>query len=90
MTAKTYGQVLLDAMEQETDFNRSAIAQLSLVSDATFERCARAVILEFVRRVEFKASEIVASGDFEDPPYTYSVTTAEAFDMLHSELQEAK
>lgn len=85
MNAKTYGQVLLDEMENGTEFDR-----LSLVSDATFERCARTVILEFVRRVEELQEEIADSGDYDDAPNIYHETKPMAFDQLSTELKEAK
>lgn len=83
MNAKTYGQVLLDEMENGTEFER-----LSLVRDETMERCARAVILEFVRRVEDESLKISYSdiqGEADADCWHLS-----AFRKLAAELKEAK
>ena len=87
MNAKNYGQVLRDDMDNGTEFDR-----LSLVSDATFERCARAVILEFVRRVEERAEELERIGENK---HEWGVTEDwsnlfDAFEQLSKEIKEAK
>ena len=81
MNAKTYGQVLLDEMENGTEFER-----LSLVRDETMERCARAVILEFVMRVEERAQSF---SDDSDIPIWAVNTYEKAFLQLSTELKES-
>ena len=83
MNAKTYGPLLRAVMDIEDEFER-----LSLVSDETMERCARAVILEFVRRVEDEALKISYSdiqGEADADCWHLS-----AFRKLAAELKEAK
>lgn len=78
--SKTYGQVLLDAMEQSGPFD-----DLSLVEDEMFDGLARAVILEFVKRVEERAKQTQHwRGRGEDE------AIAAAFEELSDELKEAK
>lgn len=43
--------------------------------------------LEFIKRVEVEAAARVASDDFDDPPYTYAIATAEVFDQLAFEFK---
>jgi hypothetical protein len=85
--SKTYGQVLLDEMEQSIHFDR-----LSLVPDAEFDRCARAVLLEFVRRVEEKKDEILKSPGHYSAWYDEPEEQAliQAFNQLSAELKETK
>ncbi len=81
--SKTYGQVLLDEMYEGIHFER-----LSMVPEEEFDRCARAVILEFVRRVEEESliqsySDIQADADA-------NCWHLSAFRKLAAELKEAK
>ena len=85
MNAKTYGQVLRDAMDNEDDFER-----LSMVDPEAFERCARAVILEAFRRVEERAEEL----DYKEKSKPFYRTSEDylsaAFFSISTELKEAK
>lgn len=86
MTAKTYGQVLKDALTDDPEIGR-----LLFVPDESFERCARAVILEFVRRVEEREYNTPEPDDYYGNEGFYShKLLADAFRELSTELKEAK
>ncbi len=83
MNAKTYGQVL----ENELDKNGEHIFRISEIGNDCMERCARAVILEFVMRVEERAQSF---SDDSDIPIWAVNTYEKAFLQLSTELKEAK
>lgn len=83
MNAKTYGEILKDALTDDPEIGR-----LLFVPDESFERCARAVILEFVRRVEDEALKISYSDiQGEEDADCWHLS---AFRKLAAELKEAK
>lgn len=82
MNAKTYGEILKDALTDDPEIGR-----LLFVPDESFERCARAVILEFVMRVEERAQSF---SDDSDIPIWAVNTYEKAFLQLSTELKEAK
>jgi len=84
--SKTYGQVLLDEMYEGIHFER-----LSMVPEEEFDRCARAVILEFVRRVEERMGAIEGNAEMHlTIAETRSIALGKAFDQVSTELKEAK
>ena len=83
MNAKTYGKALMGELNAHVEGLR-----LSIADSNALERCARAVILEFVRRVEDEALKISYSdiqGEADADCWHLS-----AFRKLAAELKEAK
>lgn len=82
MNAKTYGQVLMGELNAHVEGLR-----LSIADSNALERCARAVLLEFVSRVEERAQSF---SDDSDIPIWAVNTYEKAFLQLSTELKEAK
>lgn len=82
MSTKTYGQVLRDELDSRTEGMR-----VSLYDQSVFDQVARAVLLEFVRRVEERAQSF---SDDSDIPIWAVNTYEKAFLQLSTELKEAK
>ena len=87
MNAETYGKILLNAMEKSGPFDR-----LSLVEDETFDELARAVILEFVRRVEERGQTLLNDYSFYAAWHSEVEEQAliHAYQQISNEIKEAK
>ena len=85
MNAKTYGQVL----ENELDKNGEHIFRISEIGNDCMEQVARAVILEFVRRVEEESLSRTRDLDTEARSASANAHLM-AFDQLAHKLKEAK
>lgn len=84
--SKTYGQVLQEECDKRFDS-----VFLHCDTDGLVEDVARAVILEFVKRVEERASnDLKGRNAAMDYPYTQDVCVRNAFCELSTELKEAK
>ena len=88
MNSKTYGQILIDGVNSEM-FIRD---RQFLYSEEAHERIARAVILEFIRRVEEEALAWQEDVCFNEEIVWENKIRAlgQAFRKLSTEIKEAK
>lgn len=87
MNAKTYGQIMTESIHEHINERMT-----SLGYDQSQEKVARAVILEFVRRVEERAAELERSGanQIECGITEKWANLFDAFEQLSTEIKEAK